>query len=468
MESDSALADQVSRIRSDLVVSRIHNSHTVRTFGSFHEEFSYLFTRFEGLPYLPLFWRRRGIQANMVVKDASGTLLPTLPSATLERFVGEIIRQEAERYLASIPEARREAAGAVLRDLHKLAVFGTPPDVIEAIIDRAEELEPPETTNKAFQGVMDLALRLERCYLPFAVAPAQLARGYLEIRQSVDLNIELKKPYSSQPEDAPIGFQLPVYTIWQLLRFVAIGRVDFEMPIPVAAGAAPPWARTDSIHLQLNLPVGTRPAGPPEALPANLFEGTGINDRAGGSEDYVYTYLTGNEARTVWDRIGAARDELFAAQRTFDAVEKLVDALLKRTSVRARLKGKSEAQSVPSLETAERVYSDTIAAVKRLGVAGKAFAKARRPRLQVKASVISGVRLLTALLWVVVGFAYGIDLAGAFNLDRYLSLFAAFLFAVLGITVFSLDKPYLRHMVSSHVLAATTVFFELLLLRRLV
>lgn len=447
---DQRTAEEVGRIRSLLSVPRLHYAYTVRTFESYREDYCYLYKNWQSLRVVPLFWRLREIRANEVVTDAAKHAIPTLPSGEARLYLLETLNQYSAEFLAAFTPAVRIALKPILDQLAIATGFDLTKKEIESVESAAETLENLYPGDLRCRALVDFARRLFSFYLPFAVVPAMVTGDFMEIRQGVDVN----RPFIA-PEESVVPPHTE-FSVWDMLRFAAWGVIEFEMPIPIEAAASPPWVNTNSIHLQLNLPTGVITRSPPKALPSFLFAGTGVDRLASVNDAYVYSYLGGEEAREVrriYTDLVASRDKM--VRRLSAEVAKFLVGEIRAS---ARMPRGSHARAAGPLES-ERGRILELSA--RLTGLNDRVKEAERPRFRVSAAVGPGVRLLTALLWVVVGLTYSIRFGGWLDAEIFAGLFSSLLLVVLAISVFSLDKPFVRFQVFTQVLAACLVFFEL-------
>jgi hypothetical protein len=454
MERMERVRAEVQTIRTGLQVNRLHYIYSIRTPDSFREEYSYLFSGHEGLSALPLYWHSRNVQANMLASDASGCRVQTLPSARVREYSAELLRELIDEFIASQPESDRPTLILSLADLQLLLKFEISPQEKDRAAKCIAPLQATNLTNPSFRKLVAFADQLMGFYLPLVAVPKDAGSEFLEIRHGVDLNIPFADSIHSRRDDthpAKQGF-------WDWFRFVAIGSTAFEMGIPIEAASNPPWFRTDSLHLQLNLPAGVAVRERPEVLPAASFSATAINRFTSVSADYVYSYLTAQDARKVRERYESLSAERDRAKEKYE--RDLRDNLApRRKPGQDGPKGPGDAsvRTAPLPHGPVRIGRDLLNFLRL----NRKVTDAKRPRIRVKANVDNGVRLLGIVLWIVVGLTYSLQILGLLSLGGYLDLFAALLLVVLTLAVYSLDKPFVQYPVFSHVAAATVVFFEL-------
>ena len=438
--------EQVAReahlILTRLAVRRLHYTYHVTSFGTFRETWRYTYSDFEGLSALPLFWRRGEVQTNMVVTDAEGRLLPTAPSGIGARYTRAMLGELAGSFLDSADEPGRASTMVDFGKVAALADFETDPPKLADASAALGRLRITFRNVPGFDRFYDFASRMERYYLPFVVVSPPVTSYLFELCHEVDINRQLevrKRPHRlSRWTD-------PQPSVPDRLLFAGLGLIDLNLPIHVDAAADPPWSRTDSLHLQLNLPAGVTPREVPTPEPQFLFEGTGVAARSGASDSYVYSYISGKEAKAVRGAFEQARDE--------------------RNGVSEYWKQLAEAYRVakpgskPSLGPVN-LFRAFVHAVRQT----RRFNRAKKPLLRSPASVDWGVGLLTTFLWIVATATYGLEVRKLLSLDDFLSLFSTLMVVVLTVSVYSLEKPFARYPVFSHVAAATVVFFALLIL----
>jgi hypothetical protein len=369
-----------------------------------------------------------------------------------------MLRDLIDDFVNAEPEGDRQGLLKELEDLQQLLKFGIEAAEVTKAAKCLARLQPKyDSTNPAFKRLTSFATHLGSNYLPFVATPKECAPEYIEVRYGVDLNV----PFAERTHGRRVYHHPARHRFWDWFRFVAIGSTPFEMQVPIDAVADPPWSATDSLHLQLNLPYGVSVTERPEALPAWLFEGSAIDRFTSVSADYVYSYLTADGAKAVRTRLeGLSRRRDGAKAKIDRTVKENADfSKRRREAHRAQKSAASDAPEKPPHGPIE--MSRNLLYFVRLN---REWKDASRPRIRAEASVDNGVRLLGLFLWFVVALTYGVQLLGLLTEAAYLDLFAAFLLVILTLAVYSLDKPFVRYPVFSHVAATTVVFFELPLL----
>lgn len=452
MAEETGIRSQVEAIRTRLRVNRLHYIYSVRTPVSFREEFHYLFSGHADLAVLPLWWHSRKVQANMVSTDASGRSVQALPSARVREYSEEFLHELVGEFVSLQPESDQAELAQTLARLDILLKFDVSRKEKKDAYDPFRRLQRKYGSDPQFRKLFAFATRLLDYYLPMVTAPKDGGSEYVEVRTGVDLNIPSAKR-AHRRSDETLGARPG---LWDWFRFATIGSTAFELPVPLGAVSNPLWSGTDSLHLQLNLPSGVHVTKLPEARPAFLFDPATADEFTSVSADYVYSYMTADNARSARDRF-----ESLSGKR--DRAKARVDQNTRESLRLGPKPGESQTEgSAPRQRGPVDVMRDLVNFIRL----DRKLIDAARPRIHADASVDDGVRILGLGLWVVVAFTYALQILGLLSVEGYIELFAALLLVVLTLAVYSLDKPFVRYPVFSHVGAATVVFFELGLLIR--
>lgn len=431
MEGDATVLAQARAIRN-LVVNRLHYTYSVQDFFTFREDYRYVYSGVGNLTTLPLLWREREIQANMVTLDDANRNLVYLPSRATERLLQGILRTTWDDFINSVAKGEQTEIESRFGRLLQITKFEPTDLERRAVADLIKELVPRFSQNQSFARVKRLVELLQANYLPFVQYTRGADAEYTFLRHGVDVYMPTQRT-SLGPTRSSARTR---YSLLGLLKFLAIGRIRFDVRLPLSAFEDPPWSRTEALHVKLNIPAGLKIRSKTRGVPASLFENTKVLQHVSVEEDSLYTYVSQDDAVTI---LASRRRVLEEATQEIKELRDFLGSDLPPKPGRA-----------PSLRWILTLPG-------RLRRAREAV----QPRLRLLARMSRGMGTLLALLWLVVVLAYAARLVMLLDFNGFLNLFGALLVVVLSVAVYSIDKPYLRFPVFAHVASAVTAFIEL-------
>lgn len=424
----------------ELVVSRLHYTYTVKDFFTFREDYRYVYSQVDGLRRLPLLWREREIQANMVTLDEENRNLIYLPSRELKSLAEALLLDLWEDFLLVVPEDVHAELNSTYVALTELAGFEPAGERVEEAVKALKGLRNRFGQTTALDGLTAFAELLVSYYIPFVQLGEVSKPEFVFVRYGVDVF----RPFVARTRKPTRVTWRKEYSLRELLLFLMFGRIHFDLPLPLIAFQSPPWARTESLHLKINLPSGLEIRGLPQGLPRELFEKTKVIQFATHDEDNLYTYLSELDARRILERRQSILDDFS------DAVSR----------VREGLKPFARAKTGDLKSSVRNLIREIVALRPKV----KRAVQAHRPRIRIRSGLGPWMKVVLLLLWVVVGIEYICEFLRILDLNSFLQLFGALLVVILTVAVYSVEKPYVRLPISAHVLSSTIVFFELPLL----
>jgi len=416
----------------DVIVERLHYTASFRDFRIFHEDYRYIFSNWSGHPYLPLLWRDQGVQANMVTVDAEDTNLVFLPSGRGIQLTLATLREKWYAFLSSIPASDRDrVAGSVRRD-NRSSEFERSAVELRDVLSVLDELKARYGGTLELEDLDHFARQLNEFYIPYVSSSGLKRSEFLYIHQGVDVLTR----HTSRIQGKSGGPGDP-YTWGDALSFLALGRIDVDVSLPLVAFTAPPWAHTLSLHVRTVVPDGFEIVDPPSGLPEGAFEGTSIIGEARWDARTAYVYVGEDDAERVVENCQRMVSEFEDVKREFDS---------QGTQIQL---GKGTIRDVAAFIGTARDY------IRRSSPA----TLAKDPSLRVRAQTAVGIRLLTGLLWIVVGLGFYLGLTHNLGATDFIELFSALLIVVLSLVVYAVEKPILRW----YVLAQTATWSAVLL-----
>src|SRR5436190_6725135 len=424
------IVGDASRAIDELELHRLHYTYSLVDLRTFREDYRYVYRNADTRPHrvVPLLWRWREIQANMVVLDAADENLIYLPTG--------ITRQAEEAYLESLirkgiqkiprgqsPNPTRLTA---FRQSIQLALqFESAQEVRVEAYNLAHQLATDFPEIQEFTRVTTFLALLSEFYMPLALLGSPLPPAeFAFVRHGADIYLPPRqehKPRWAHLRVRPIGLKT-------LFRFFVTGGFVFRTPIAVDAVRL---SNARSFHCRVTVPAGLRIRRRFWFWPRFVLSEESVSWRTSYDDGNVYVYFSGEDLDIVKQRTSEANASLI---QTFE------NALTRLVAIRTKL-----GLTGPSL--------DTPASWEAFKARFREGAKVRL-ELRTPVGVARGVGSLILLLWSVVGATL---LCGAMNLlgvDRFLDLLGLLLVVVLTIGIFAVDKRILREFVSAHALSA--------------
>jgi hypothetical protein len=459
MEARPSLADCVRSAREKMIVSRLHYTSTVKTLGGLHEDFRYLFTGVSGGRYIPLLWRDRTVQTNMTVTDREDRNIPYLPSAVVDQFCEEYLRQlwnEFDLSLAGAP-APSWINEARPRSIRLTSFDYDPGDTMLAQQEWALHASDfPD--NAAFVRLKSFIDHLTENYLPVAAIP-ESSEEFLFLHHGVDVSTSTRDRFRHSMQ-AETG-----YSTWDRLIFALTGRIRFDTPIFIDAFIHPPWKLTESLHVRVMLPEGMMVASPIELMPRRLFAETRVLQLTEITGEYVYSYIGKDDASRFVRRLTAEEDQAKALKAEIDRSSKVIQELADLASAYRRSGGTASPPATKprqlTLQDVATTYGTMFKVFKQtreLRRQKRLLEMGRSPTLRIQLGLRGTMKTLLALLWVVIVCTVAVDVLGLLGVDAYLALLGSLLLVVLTLAVFSVDKPLLRVPFFGHTALSTAVF----------
>jgi hypothetical protein len=435
--------------------------------------------------FLPLLWREREVQANMVVLDDGGRNLVYLPSETTLQIARATINQMWRDFHGSLAANATPVGVATPQPLLDLASFEPNEQQKQAANALLQSLARTYHGNAELVRLRQFARRLAVEYVPFLLRPiVAISDPFLFVRQGVDVYAPIVRgPHRRTRSELVTSYSYP-----ELVLFLMFGLIHFEVPLPLLPFTAPPWFETDSVHLRAILPNGlkvrNRLSGEIKVtgVPSELFENLRLLEFASADDNNLYVYV----ARAKADEIQKFRDVIRVNTRA-----SVRDAFEDASATRRRFLdvGKSFAKplyeprsdrpadlrdliaaiwklssGMISILRARRKY---VRARERLRIARQPVQEASRPVVVIKAGLTPGFGTMLVLLWLTVALGLGVALQLDFSVSNFLGAFSALLVVILSMTVYSVGRQYLREVVAAHASSSAAVFALVLLLRLL-
>ncbi len=450
LDSDVFLTAADAAVLNELRVVRLHYTYAIRDFNTFREDLRYVYLMPDSQTpvVLPLIWRSRVIQANMVVLDGSGRNLVYLPSRAGDNFTATWLDVLWRDFSQSLSPTRQKQFSSLPGIIRALASFELNEGLKRRAVKQVRRLQKIFRNNGKFRHFADFAVKLADSYVPFVYLPDDLRHPrerFLLLHHGVDVY-------------EPAGRRSTLSLLW----FLICGRISFEIPLPVVGISSPPWERTDALHVRVLLPSELQIGRRPVLLPSGLAKISDVFRFKTTEENVFYGYID-TESYKKFEQISRRLEQIR---------EKTLRMVLKG----ATSGGRNLERLVSMLDWSDRSLSDkksvasapldlTVARVlvRFVGLGFRSISG--RPRIKVKGEVTPGVRTLIAILWIVVGLSYWWSLTTPFELILQATLLSALLVVILSLSVFSIGRRFLREMVSAHSLCAVIAFVELLILR---
>ncbi len=417
----------------DLELHRLHYTYSLIDQGTVREDYRYIFRNRGKVSHsaVPLLWRRREVQANMTVLDASNSNLVYLPS--------ESNRAVILRYIELLLEpTRNESEGSkrLWSEMDKRALWrhvDRALDFESSLEDREEAYRIVTEISNHFPEVDEL-IRLKthlgyarQYYMPLAVLDTPVEpNAFVFVRHGVDLYAPVSVP------NTRVGVRGPTrpISLRQFGRFLVSFRFNFAAPLPLDAPAA---FHAKSLHCRVSLPPGLRVVpGAISLEPQSVFR------------DLATLSLSSHDDRNVYFYLGTRDIDVALQNRDVEVTRRL---------------GMEE-----NLEAAFHELRSKFSRLRLPGVVTHAWKNyvenqrevASRVSLEVQVPVAParGTIPLVGLLWLVALVGIVASLLGLLNLDRFLSVLALLLVTVVSIAVFALEKSVLRELVIGHSILA--------------
>src|SRR2546422_6080403 len=142
---------------SQLVVNRLHYTYSVQDLYTFREDYRYVFSRVGKLRKLPLQWREREIQANMVTLDANNRNLVYLPSGEVRQIMEGYLLKFWNVFVSSLPASQHPGLAAKLVDILGLVRFETTEMEIERARKTLEHIAKEHAAAKGLEEFVEFA-----------------------------------------------------------------------------------------------------------------------------------------------------------------------------------------------------------------------------------------------------------------------------------------------------------------------
>lgn len=428
----------------DTVLERLHYTYIVKDLTTFREEFRYIFSETRGLRSLPLIWRLRGVEANMVTSDASESRLVYLPSARVRSLTQGILLDLLMRCLDKLPADIERPPQSVFDKIVRVADFDATPTIATEAQKALAGIKGIDHSSSEFTRLGRLITKLGGNYIPFVWVGTATAGEYTYIEQAVD-TLEVRGRNRRRSRRAQEQGRR-VYGWREMLKFLATGSIHFDVLLPWAAFENPPWRQTNSLHFRVIMPAGLEVDSVSEVGRAGIFDGTQFIDNSKWDGGLFYAYLTLESAKHALDKKRRIHTAFSVARANF----------LSYGSPKRRRQEKSLRPL--------KVIRDFFDLIWKAILARDSDA----PRVRISATPVPGVRALLALLWVVTGLAYFYSLTSTLGEASYIGWLSALLLVVLSTVVYGIEKPFSRAPIIAQSIAATAVLIELLALHALI
>jgi hypothetical protein len=479
---------QVALLRQ-ISVRRVHYTRTILDLSTYREDYRSVYSIVFGLRILPLAWRSRQVQSNMVVTNGEGHNLVYLPSVEIEAINTQILESLLDEVLRADPAS----AGTVQSQrsaILQLGQYNVSPEDTTKVIDPAyealERILAVVTSEKA-QGAADKLRRfvsqLERSYLPFVQVSGFNFDEFTFIRHGVDQLAPFGK--SSPGRGRKAGMSWKSYIV---LAVSGCLRIRVQLPLEIMENSVP-WTTAESLHVRVSVPTGATIWGRPQlqsiqgARSAPVSEIT-FPESAEHDDRTLYIYLRKEDVNAFKEKVGA--QALSRAFQLGEDIKRLKERIESDQSPRPSIAhedgGKTPEEPValtghparrnPIGRKSKKTDSDpphglgveSLRAELQQNVADleKELKKAEsrstqnwRAELTLKLRAHAAAYPLLALLWVaaLAGAALGVwTSVGSASYGTFLSLL---FLVVLTDVIYSLDKPLLIGTIVTH--ASATV-----------
>jgi hypothetical protein len=425
---------------TDVVVERLHYTYVVKDLTTFREEFRYVFSNTHGLQILPLVWRLRGVEANMVITDSAEGRLIYLPSGRVMALTRAILTDLWLQCVVKIPPGGNSPTDATFDIVAGVAEFNPGSTQAKAAQKALSEVTEFDANAPEFKRLSAFVSKLGRNYIPFVwmKSPAEGTFSYL--KQGVD-TLEVRGAEQSGKGQGRREYRLP-----ELLTFLTTGSIHFDVLVPWAAFDNPPWRQTNSLHFRVLMPEGLEVDNVSEVGEAGILDGTPFIKESKWDGGLFYTYLTPEAAQVALEKRRKLQVDFSLARAS----------LLKSTTVTNRGPN-NPYRPIKTLR-------DFLDLVRK----GRLARDADAPSVRIEAAPVPGVRALLSLLWIVVGLAYFYTLTGSLDATSYIGWVSALLIVVLSTVVYGIEKPFSRAPIIAQSIAATAALVELLALYTLI
>lgn len=425
-----------------LVVARLHYTYTFKDPRVYREDYRYVYQTEVPRLFLPLLWRKRATQANMVTFDAARDNIVYLPSGKSRELTQSELERRWNAFIESIPSEDAAPIRDSLTAISPIVGVNATGQSFNLAKQVLGELEGRFKGRPEFDSFLEFAVQLLESYLPYVVSPPFHESGYLFVHHGVDV-LETRR-------SVPAGEGWDALSLPEALRFFSTGAIRFDIPLPLVSFVSPPWERTESLHVRAILPDGFVVMRGPVGIPAPAFNSTDILDRSTKDAGLVYTYVTPFEGSRVFEQCGQlSRDYDETRSQILDQAKKLMIAIFTEKHKIRRM-----ASLIGLLPNLNRKY--------------KLALEAKRPRLRIGARVAVGIRPLLVLLWIVVATGYYASLKSSIDPNLLVTLLSALLVVILSLVVFAVEKPYLRWLIYAQIAASTACLLQLPILQFLV
>jgi hypothetical protein len=417
-----------------LTVDRLHYTCTIKDSNVLHEDFRYIYSGTDGLASLPLIGRRRSVQANMIALDADAKNLVYLPSAKGCELTEMRLTELWKSAQTGLPPEETAGLSILFDEIAPAAKFDTTTEELVKARAAVAKLKSRSQASAELRRFTGFAYQLLGAYVPYVVRPTDAGAGFVYIRHGVDL----LQPSKAKADGGP-GKRAGELSVREYLRFFLIGRTYFDVPLHLVAFSAPPWNRTDSLHVRIVLPEGLETEDGPSGLPEAAFAQTSIIDNSTHDSSSTYSYIAASEGEKV----------LQSCARISEGFEEV---------------GKQFAEQSKSLRKGKGTLRDFAAFIgttkKVIRLVGSAV-QAKAPQLRVRARVSRGIGAIIGLLWVVVAVGYYTTLSGQLSATALIDLLSALLIVILALVVYAVEKPFLRWLIYAQAAASTAALMEL-------
>src|SRR2546422_5526146 len=381
-----------------LAVNRVHYTYSVQDLFTFREDYRYVYSDVGLLRKLPLLWREREIQANMVTLDAGNRNLVYLPSAEVITIPQNSLRNLWSSFVSSLPSAQQATLQPLLSDILLVTRFEPTKTDIKTVENALRQLDGISPPPAGARELTEFVRLLQGYYIPFVQIENPESSGYLFVRHGVDVFL----PYHTERETERRHIAVSDYTLYEILKFLFTGMIHFDVPVPIIAFHLPPWASTEALHMKVNLPAGLEVRGGPRGLPASLFTETKILQLASRDETSIYLYVSKRDGNELLSRRVRASVEL----------EEFAKSFRNQLGQFRKEKGK------PLLTVLRAMVGGLLEIRRKI----RNLREAVRPEIRVRAKMGVGMGSLLLLLWSVVGVAYRYDIPNGLGLSDYLAI----------------------------------------------
>ena len=456
--------NQVSLLRQ-LRVDRIHYTVTIVDSSSYREDYRYVFTPVKGLRILPLSWRLREVQANMLTTDASGRNLVYLPSFETEQLSRELLQSLMNEALAANPvlfHNKPDGEAKLLR-------------VAEYQLDTASSDSAQEIAHALLRGAKGsanesvlrrLALLVDflcESYIPFVELPDPAIDAHLFVRHGVDMLVPIDE--DTRPSFSSHRAMRRLKWIDKVIKaLTGFFPLEIQLSLEVFQDALP-WAAPKSLHVKVTVPLGTRLWSRPrlfviDEFPSPLSEETEkeVLKHAARDNQNLYIYFRADAGLTLVEK--ALRDcEVKRTNAQTELLSRKAERLkqilqITHKPVKMTLSPLKYLRNFMLMVTALRIISELLELSSNFK---KDFAFRKRVSARLWAGPHLAAYALLAFMWVPVVLGYALGAWGTADLNVYAGFLGVLFLVVLTDVVYVMDKPLLTQTVLTHASIATAL-----------